>query len=58
MKSPIEPDYPRMSIKRFKCVAFDQDVFRLLLALDVILVENLQCVGSIWRVFVGDEADL
>lgn len=50
LKRPPEFDDPRMSVERLERVALDEDVFRLALALDVLLVEDLESVLAVRRV--------
>ena len=58
LKSPVQANNAGVAIERLERVALDQDVLGLLLALDVLFVEYLECVRSMWRVLVGDERDL
>lgn len=58
LKGPVQPHDARVPIERLERVALDEDVFGLLLALDVLLVENLECVRLVWWVLVRDERDL
>lgn len=58
LESPVQSNDSRMSIELLQRIPLDQYIFRLLLTLDVILVEYFESIRSIRRVNRSNEGDL
>lgn len=58
LKSPPQLDHSRMPIKRLERIPLDQNILRLLLPFDVLLVEDFEGVVSEGRVEGRDVSDL